>query len=96
MKATSDGSSPIRKMFEQYDTDKSGEISSAEFRELCADMGYLFSENEAEMICQILDSDGNGNIGFAECIIVLTQFIIGGERMTNSKIYNYQRMISKL
>jgi calcium-binding protein CML len=65
----------IRKMyyiliirFERYDSNKDGSINKREFQQLCVDMGYYLSQQEIEMDIQLLDSDGNGSIGFPEFI----------------------------
>jgi Ca2+-binding EF-hand superfamily protein len=57
----------INYRFDKYDINKDGGISPKEFRQLCADMGYFLTPAEIELDLKLLDTDGNGSIGFPEC-----------------------------
>jgi len=45
-----------RRIFDKYDSNKSGKISSSEFHSLCYDMGYYLSDKEREMAIMQIDT----------------------------------------
>ena len=56
----------IEKSFKKYDLDSSGSINVSEFDALCKDLGWEMDEGERKAALDSLDSDGGGQIGFAE------------------------------
>ncbi|KAI8914190.1 hypothetical protein EDD86DRAFT_273297 [Gorgonomyces haynaldii] len=56
----------LKKLFENYDKDKSGAISLQELYPLCCDMGLVLSKSELQAQMSILDSSGNGQVSFEE------------------------------
>ena len=53
--------------FEKFDKDHSGKISVDEFKEMCHELGYLLSPAEMDMDVKLLDTNGDGKIGYEEC-----------------------------
>ncbi|ORX75228.1 EF-hand [Anaeromyces robustus] len=61
------GSLPLSKLiFQKYDTDKSGTITSTEFRYMAYDLGYYISDSELEIAMKTVDSSGSGAITYAD------------------------------
>ncbi|KAI9202551.1 uncharacterized protein BJ171DRAFT_600816 [Polychytrium aggregatum] len=60
--------STTQAMFNKYDIDGSGAISTKEFRKLCYDLGYYLSDLELEMDLKLLDANGDGEISYSEFI----------------------------
>ncbi|KAJ3331686.1 HIR complex subunit [Blyttiomyces sp. JEL0837] len=60
--------SKIRHLFDKYDLDSSGSISTNEFRQLCYDMGYFLTDKELALDVKLLDVDGDGEISYEEFI----------------------------
>jgi len=62
------GSLPLSKLiFNKYDTDKSGAITSTEFKYMAYDLGYYISDSELELAMKTVDSSGSGQITYADC-----------------------------
>jgi Ca2+-binding EF-hand superfamily protein len=61
-----DNQGMIRQLFEKYDGDNNGSINDKELQRLCADMGYYLKNEEAQIAVQMLDSNGDGSIGYEE------------------------------
>merc|ERR1740117_428788 len=53
-------------LFDKFDTDNSGTISTSEFGNLCYDRGYYMDETELQLAVKIVDKDGSGEISFDE------------------------------
>jgi len=56
----------IQRIFEQYDADRSGAISSVELQMLCADLGIFLSRREVKLAFDSLDRDGSSTVTFEE------------------------------
>ncbi|KAI9011297.1 hypothetical protein BC832DRAFT_550293 [Gaertneriomyces semiglobifer] len=57
-----------RLVFDKYDVDKSGEIRTAEFRNMCHQLGYHLSDEELNLAVKKLDVNGDGRISYDEFI----------------------------
>jgi len=58
---------PVSKLiFDKYDKDHSGTISTSDLKYLCEDMGHLFSDTELEVAIKLLDTSGDGQLSYDE------------------------------
>jgi Ca2+-binding EF-hand superfamily protein len=58
---------PVSKIiFDKYDKDHSGTISTSDLKFLCEDMGHLCSDSELEVAIKLLDTSGDGQLGYEE------------------------------
>lgn len=55
-----------KKMFEKYDTDNSGTISTDELKSMAYDLGYYLTDIEFDLAIKILDKTGSGTINYNE------------------------------
>eukprot|EP01087_Luapelamoeba_hula_P015520 TRINITY_DN464_c0_g1_i1.p1 TRINITY_DN464_c0_g1~~TRINITY_DN464_c0_g1_i1.p1 ORF type:complete len:164 (-),score=38.35 TRINITY_DN464_c0_g1_i1:38-529(-) len=55
-----------KRVFNKYDTDKSGSITTKEFKDLAYEMGYFLSPSELDLATSQLDKDGSGSISYEE------------------------------
>ncbi|MDP2437131.1 MAG: EF-hand domain-containing protein [archaeon] len=55
-----------KRVFDKYDTDKSGKISPAEFKEMVYELGYHLSDVEFDLAIKLLDKDGDKEISYSE------------------------------
>lgn len=55
-----------RIMFDKYDTDEDGCISTSELSFLCYDRGYPMTAEEVAAAMAKLDTDGNGTLSYDE------------------------------
>eukprot|EP00941_MAST-03F_sp_MAST-3F-sp1_P003801 g3801.t1 len=67
--ATDEEIKEIRKVFDAYDVDKSGTIDRKELKNLAADLGQEFDDEELAEVFATLDSDGSGQIDFHEFLV---------------------------
>jgi hypothetical protein len=65
------------RIFEKYDRDNSGYISTSEFQHMIEDHGLQLNAKEMEIAMLTLDYDGNGRISYDEvtCSISLSLYI---------------------
>ena len=56
----------LRKVFDEFDTDRSGDIDRQELRGAFRNLGYKTTEREVQSMLAKVDSDGNETISFAE------------------------------
>jgi len=61
-------------VFEQFDVDKSGEMSSDELKALLTHLGFLPIRTVIKEALGIVDKDGSGNLDFEELTIFLAVF----------------------
>jgi Ca2+-binding EF-hand superfamily protein len=50
----------VQRLFNKYDTDRSGDIDAKEFQVLAYDLGLVLTDDEAKGFVKELDTDGNG------------------------------------
>jgi len=55
-----------QRIFNKYDTDQDGSISTKELHALCMEMGYELNPEQLEMAIKVMDTDGNGTIEYDE------------------------------
>jgi len=55
-----------QRIFNKYDKDQDGSISSNELHALCMEMGYELKPEQLEVAIKVMDNDGNGTIEFDE------------------------------
>ena len=65
---SSHSESSLRLLFRKFDRDRSGRISSSEFRRAFADMGLRVAHHEVEKLIERLDVDGDGHINYDDFI----------------------------
>lgn len=56
----------LRQVFAAFDTDRSGEIDSAEVRTIFAKFGHSLSSVEVRAMLELADEDGSGTVNFEE------------------------------
>jgi calcium-binding protein CML len=56
----------LRSKFDEFDTDRDGSISEAEFTALVAALGVRFDAGQVYTAFMAIDVDGNGRIEFGE------------------------------
>lgn len=56
----------LKKLFSDFDTDKSGKLSGAELAGLCARLGLKFEQRHLDAVMKVVDTDNNGCIEFNE------------------------------
>ena len=62
----------VRKAFDLFDTDKSGNIDAKELKQAMSNLGFkLFDEEVKKMIAEV-DEDGSGTIDFDEFLLMMT------------------------
>jgi calmodulin len=61
----------MKKAFSEYDTDGSGGIDPAEFKELMKKLGYDLSEAELDTMYSETDTDGDGELDFEEFKVLM-------------------------
>ena len=64
--ASSSSMARVIEAFELFDADKSGTVNSAEFQELCFEIGEVYSKKQVATIIEEMDADGNGEIDLVE------------------------------
>eukprot|EP01116_Phalansterium_solitarium_P009863 TRINITY_DN241_c0_g1_i8.p1 TRINITY_DN241_c0_g1~~TRINITY_DN241_c0_g1_i8.p1 ORF type:complete len:138 (-),score=51.05 TRINITY_DN241_c0_g1_i8:254-667(-) len=63
----------IQEAFRQFDTDSSGTISLAEFKQVIEACGFNLSDQEVITLMRRYDLDGDGTISYEEFSLVLSQ-----------------------
>ncbi|KAE8905635.1 hypothetical protein PF005_g680 [Phytophthora fragariae] len=58
----------LKKIFDDYDQDGSGEIDIDELRDIAEDLGEPLSEIELQYLAKEFDSDESGSISWTEFI----------------------------
>eukprot|EP01027_Heterolobosea_sp_BB2_P021515 GEZU01030953.1.p1 GENE.GEZU01030953.1~~GEZU01030953.1.p1 ORF type:complete len:126 (-),score=46.43 GEZU01030953.1:31-408(-) len=56
----------VKSIFQKYDHDNSGHISTSEFHSLCYDLGYYLSEDEVAAVLVMLDKNNDKTVSFNE------------------------------
>ena len=60
------GSGTCEKVFSKYDRNHDGSVDAGELRAMCMEMGVRLSDDELRAAVHVLDTDGNGKIGYEE------------------------------
>jgi hypothetical protein len=72
----------VEKLFNDFDTDGSGEITRAEFTELLGNIGIQVTESQITDVMSVYDVDGGGTIELAEFLsFVKLQHVEAGSRI---------------
>jgi Ca2+-binding EF-hand superfamily protein len=58
----------LGQLFEKFDTDKSGRISSSEFKRAFEGLGLSASQYDVEQLVRRIDKDGDGHVSFREFV----------------------------
>ena len=61
----------MRKAFESFDKDGSGEIDKSELKAVFAECGHVISDYDVNVIIEKADKDGSGTISYEEFITAL-------------------------
>jgi Ca2+-binding EF-hand superfamily protein len=64
----------FHKTFEEFDEDKSGEISVTELRNMCNSLGFSIMKNMLQEALAVVDKDSNGQLGFEELVTFLAVY----------------------
>ena len=70
----------LRRVFDDFDNDGSGTISTAEFQTILAAANVSISEEEATRLVEAADTDGSGEISFDEFLACLEKELANGDR----------------
>ena len=65
----------LRRLFDEFDTDKSGSISNSDLRKLINDAGFGddVSDDEIEQLIARVDTSGDGKVSFDEFLAVFME-----------------------
>ena len=62
----------LRRNFEMYDKDRSGQISIAELKEIYKNFGLTVKDETIQAMMKKYDRDNSGSIGYDEFVEILT------------------------
>ena len=68
----------LKQIFDRFDEDKSGAVSTAEMASMCRALNLGMSKEQLTQMMKVADPDGSGEIDFEEFVTVLTTQIQGG------------------
>jgi Ca2+-binding EF-hand superfamily protein len=84
----------MRKIFEQFDEDKSGSVDANELRPLFATVGINMKPYQVEAIVKEYDLDGSGEVDFEEFVVMMIKLL--GRRVRCDCINYYEYLTDEM
>ncbi len=82
----------IKLSFKFFDLDKNGYIGAAELKHVLICMGELVTDDEVDAMIDILDKNGDGQVGFDEFTMMGKSSNFGYESMSNHNVISNKQM----
>jgi Ca2+-binding EF-hand superfamily protein len=82
----------LRKVFEQFDENASGAVSSAELKPLFASVGINMKPYQIDAIVREYDIDGSGEIDFEEFVVMMIKLL---GRRVRCDLINYREYLTE-
>ena len=85
----------LRKLFEKFDKDRSGRITSSEFKRAFEGLGFSTSQYDVENLMRRIDADGDGSIDFNEFVNAALRPAGGGKSGSSGSYRHYAAAVDE-